>query len=71
MKKLYILLLLCAAVSMAQAQKITRDYQTQSMSRVLEDLNTAPGDTKYPSSTTTWRTLPLLAVLSTSASRTP
>lgn len=43
MKKLYILLLLCAAVSITQAQKITRNYQAQSMSRVLEDLNTATG----------------------------
>ncbi len=43
MKKLYILLLLCAAVSIAQAQKITREYQAQSMSQVLEDLNAATG----------------------------
>jgi len=41
MRKLYILLLLCAVVSMAQAQKITRNYKNQSLSRVLEDLNAA------------------------------
>ena len=41
MRKLYILLLLCAVVSMAQAQKKTRNYKNQSLSRVLEDLNAA------------------------------
>ena len=41
MRKLFILLLLCAVVSMAQAQKITRNYKNQSLSRVLEDLNAA------------------------------
>lgn len=41
MRKLYILLLLCAVVSMVQAQKITRNYKNQSLSRVLEDLNAA------------------------------
>ena len=41
MKKILILLLLCAAVSSAQAQKITRNYQSLSLSRVLEDLNAA------------------------------
>ena len=41
MRKLYILLLMCAVVSMAQAQKITRNYKNQSLSRVLEDLNAA------------------------------
>ena len=41
MRKLYILLLLCAVVSMTQAQKITRNYKNQSLSRVLEDLNAA------------------------------
>ena len=41
MRKLYILLLLCAVVSMAQAQKITRNYKNLSLSRVLEDLNAA------------------------------
>ena len=41
MKKLFILLLLCAAVNGTMAQKITRSYQNQSLSRVLEDLNAA------------------------------
>ena len=41
MKKILILLLLCAVVSSAQGQKITRSYQSQSLSRVLEDLNAA------------------------------
>jgi len=41
MKKLFILLLLCAAVNGTMAQKITRSYQDQSLSRVLEDLNAA------------------------------
>ena len=41
MKKILILLLLCAAVSSAQGQKLTRSYQSQSLSRVLEDLNAA------------------------------
>jgi len=41
MKKLFLLLLLCAAVNGTMAQKITRSYQDQSLSRVLEDLNAA------------------------------
>ena len=41
MKKLFLLLLLCAAVNSIMAQKITRSYQNQSLSRVLEDLNAA------------------------------
>ncbi len=41
MKRHYILLLLCAIVCIAQAQKLTRSYQAQSLSRVLEDLNAA------------------------------
>ena len=41
MKKLFILLLLCAAVNGIMAQKITRSYQGQSLSWVLEDLNAA------------------------------
>ena len=44
MKKLYIMLLLCAFVCSARAQKITRNYQNQSLSKVLEDLNAASGD---------------------------
>ena len=39
MKRLLILLLLCAVVGMAYGQKITRSYQGESLSRVLEDLN--------------------------------
>lgn len=41
MKKTYIILLLCAAVSIAQAQKLSRSYQNQPLSEVLEDLNAA------------------------------
>ena len=41
MKRHYILLLLCAIVCIAQAQKLTRSYQAQSLSCVLEDLNAA------------------------------
>jgi len=41
MKRHYILLLLCAIVCIAQAQKLTRSYQAQSLSHVLEDLNAA------------------------------
>jgi len=41
MKKLFILLLLCSAANSIMAQKITRSYQNQSLSRVLEDLNAA------------------------------
>ena len=41
MKRLSILLLLCAAVGIIYGQKITRSYQGESLSRVLEDLNTA------------------------------
>ena len=41
MKKLFILLLLCSAANCIVAQKITRSYQDQSLSRVLEDLNAA------------------------------
>ena len=41
MKRLSILLLLCAAVCMCDAQKLSRSYQGESLSRVLEDLNAA------------------------------
>ncbi len=41
MRKLFVLLLLCAAVNGTMAQKITRNYQNQPLSRVLEDLNAA------------------------------
>ena len=41
MKRLYILLLMCIVVYVSYAQKITRSYQDESLSRVLEDLNAA------------------------------
>ena len=41
MKRLYILLLVCTVVATACGQKITRSYQGESLSRVLEDLNAA------------------------------
>lgn len=41
MKRLSVVLLLCVAVSMSYAQKISRNYQGESLSRVLEDLNAA------------------------------
>lgn len=41
MKKLFLLLLLLAAASASWAQRITRSYQNQSLSSVLEDLNAA------------------------------
>ena len=41
MKKLYLLLLLCAVAGMARAQSLTRSYHDQSLSAVLEDLNEA------------------------------
>ena len=40
LRRLYILMLLFAVVSLAYGQKITRSYQGESLSRVLEDLNT-------------------------------
>lgn len=39
MKRLLILFLLCVVVGMVYGQKITRSYQGESLSRVLEDLN--------------------------------
>ena len=41
MRKILFLLLLCAAVSNIMAQRLSRNYQSQSLSRVLEDLNAA------------------------------
>lgn len=41
MKRLLILFFLCVVVCMAYGQKITRSYQGESLSRVLEDLNAA------------------------------
>lgn len=40
MKKLYVLILLCWIVCEANAQKISRSYHNQPLSKVLEDLNT-------------------------------
>ena len=69
MKQILYMLLLCLFASTAQAQKITREYQDQSLSRVLEDLNTATIDqTIYFiydeledfTVTTSFRDLPLL-----------
>lgn len=44
MKKFCIFLLLCTCAIVVQAQKITRDYQDMSLSKVLEDLNSATDD---------------------------
>jgi len=41
MKKILFTVLLCSLVLCLNAQKITRDYQNVSLSKVLEDLNTA------------------------------
>ena len=41
MKKLYLMLLLCAVAGIANAQSLTRSYHSQSLSAVLEDLNEA------------------------------
>ena len=41
MKKLYLMLLLCAVASIANAQSLTRSYHSQSLSAVLEDLSKA------------------------------
>lgn len=41
MKRLLILFFLCVVVCMTYGQKITRSYQGESLSRVLEDLNAA------------------------------
>lgn len=43
MKRLFMLLLLCTAISIAQAQRITRSYHDLPLSKVLEDLNAATG----------------------------
>ena len=44
MKRIIFMIFLCAYVVSMQAQKITRHYQNESLSKVLEDLNTAYGD---------------------------
>ena len=43
MRKIFFLLSLCIAVGTIHAQKITRSYQRESLSRVLEDINAATG----------------------------
>ena len=47
MKKILFTALLCSIALCLQAQKISRDYQNQSLSRVLEDLNSASDKTIY------------------------
>ena len=44
MKQYIITALFCVLTLCAQAQKITRDYQNESLSKVLEDLNAATSD---------------------------
>ena len=44
MKRIIFMIFLCAYVVSMQAQKITRHYQNESLSKVLEDLNNAYGD---------------------------
>ena len=44
MKKYIFTALLCALTLCAQAQLITRQYQNESLSKVLEDLNAAVSD---------------------------
>lgn len=44
MKRLFFIALFCASVLCLHAQKISRDYQNQSLSKVLEDLNKATAD---------------------------
>ena len=44
MKQYIFTALLCVLTLCAQAQKISRDYQNESLSKVLEDLNTSTSD---------------------------
>ena len=44
MKKYIFTVLLCALTWCAQAQRLSRDYQNESLSKVLEDLNAATSD---------------------------
>ena len=44
MKKYILTVLLCILALCANAQKISRDYQDMSLSKVLEDLNAATSD---------------------------
>ena len=44
MKRFFYIILFCICAVSVQAQKISRHYQNQSLSKVLEDLNTATSD---------------------------
>ncbi|MBQ9649838.1 MAG: hypothetical protein IJV25_05395 [Prevotella sp.] len=44
MKKILFTALLCSLALCLNAQRITRDYQNESLSKVLEDLNSATSD---------------------------
>ena len=44
MKKIVFMITLCLCVGSLHAQRLTRDYQNQSLSKVLEDLNSAVSD---------------------------
>ena len=44
MKRFFYIILFCICAVSVQAQKISRQYQNQSLSKVLEDLNTATSD---------------------------
>ena len=44
MRKFLYIILLCACTMSVQAQKITRHYQNESLSKVLEDLNKVAGE---------------------------
>ena len=44
MKQYLFTALLCALSLCAQAQRLSRDYQNESLSKVLEDLNAATSD---------------------------
>ena len=44
MKKYIFTALLCVLTLCAQAQRISRNYQNESLSKVLEDLNAATSD---------------------------
>lgn len=44
MRKILYIILLCACTMSVQAQKITRHYQNESLSKVLEDLNKVAGE---------------------------
>ena len=44
MKRIIYIILLCACTMSVLAQKITRHYQNESLSKVLEDLNKVAGE---------------------------